>query len=154
MNNVRHLFQVATFQSHVPHTGPGEQGYGTGTGETVAAKLHHRLAASSITIWKAGLHVSGKTIGNIRGRLFLARLPKTFEYAGQQPGILAEKIRCQRGSRSSCKPKAAPNWLACHSHLGACVSKTSTGPSPNLQSLGGLTKELILVAIRFFKRFS
>jgi len=73
----------------VADSGTRQQGDGRGAGKIAAPASHQRLAAASARVWQTRFHLSNIPAGGICGRLFLARLPQTWDKTQKQPCVLA-----------------------------------------------------------------
>jgi len=81
---------------------------------------------------KTRLHFPARAAGGVRGRLFLARLPKALPDSRRQPGVLDKEVRREPGAGPARKSGAAEAGLARPADLGTRRRRPAGGvPSEN-----------------------
>jgi len=77
------------------------------------------LAAAGGFVWEAGFHVSGAAGGGFCGWVFLARLPKAWDAAPAESGVLGKEVEPEPGKGPAGESRAASQGVAGGEDLGA-----------------------------------
>jgi len=56
------------------------------------------MAPRPVSFWKTGLRIPKRAIGDLRGRLFLALLPKALKQSVLKSSVLAAETKAEQGA--------------------------------------------------------
>src|SRR5882757_5989541 len=88
-----------------------------------------RYSEHKESFWQTGFHFPARSARAFRGRLFLARVPQTFQPARQQSPLLAAQTFHQQKTRPPCHSHPAQNRMDRPSDLGTRTHSKKRNPT-------------------------